>query len=84
MDLRKIHWVQAGMNEAGREEKVEFKLPDGIQYKQRRDTSISAMLLSGEDRCSDLGPRSGRVRKGQGKDCAALSGLSRRGDALLR
>jgi 4,5-dihydroxyphthalate decarboxylase len=40
--------VQAGMNEAGREEKVEFKLPPGIQYEQRRDTSISAMLLSGE------------------------------------
>jgi 4,5-dihydroxyphthalate decarboxylase len=48
VDLRKIHWVQAGMNEAGREEKVEFKLPAGIQYEQRRDTSISAMLLSGE------------------------------------
>jgi len=48
VDLRKIQWVQAGMNEAGREEKVEFKLPEGIQYQQRRDTSISAMLLSGE------------------------------------
>src|SRR5882672_2986730 len=48
VDLRKIKWVQAGMNEAGREEKVEFKLPAGIQYEQRRDTSISAMLLSGE------------------------------------
>jgi 4,5-dihydroxyphthalate decarboxylase len=48
VDLRKIKWVQAGMNEAGREEKVEFKLPSGIQYSQRRDTSISAMLLSGE------------------------------------
>src|SRR5512135_721965 len=48
VDLTKIKWVQAGMNEAGREEKVEFKLPSGIQYSQRRDTSISAMLLSGE------------------------------------
>ncbi len=48
VDLCKIKWVQAGMNEAGREEKVEFKLPPGIQYSQRRDTSISAMLLSGE------------------------------------
>ena len=48
VDLRKIKWVQAGMNEAGREEKVEFTLPKGIQYTQRRDTSISAMLLSGE------------------------------------
>jgi 4,5-dihydroxyphthalate decarboxylase len=48
VDLTKIKWVQAGMNEAGREEKVEFTLPKGIQYRQRRDTSISAMLLSGE------------------------------------
>jgi 4,5-dihydroxyphthalate decarboxylase len=48
VDLTKIKWVQAGMNEAGREEKVEFKLPPGIQYSQRRDTSLSAMLLSGE------------------------------------
>jgi 4,5-dihydroxyphthalate decarboxylase len=48
VDLRKIKWVQAGMNEAGREEKVEFKLPAGIQYTQRRDSSLSAMLLSGE------------------------------------
>jgi 4,5-dihydroxyphthalate decarboxylase len=48
VDLTKIKWMQAGMNEAGREEKVEFKLPAGIQYSQRRDTSISAMLLSGE------------------------------------
>jgi 4,5-dihydroxyphthalate decarboxylase len=48
VDLRKIKWVQAGMNEAGREEKVEFTLPQGIQYSQRRDSSLSAMLLSGE------------------------------------
>ena len=48
VDLRKIKWVQAGVNEAGREEKVEFKLPKGIQYQQRRDSSLSAMLLSGE------------------------------------
>jgi 4,5-dihydroxyphthalate decarboxylase len=48
VDLRKIKWVQAGMNQAGREEKVEFTLPKGIQYSQRRDTSLSAMLLSGE------------------------------------
>ena len=48
IDLTKIKWVQAGMNEAGREEKVEFKLPKGIDYTARRDSSLSAMLLSGE------------------------------------
>ena len=48
VNLTKIKWVQAGMNEAGREEKVEFTLPKGIQYSQRRDSSLSAMLKSGE------------------------------------
>jgi len=48
VDLNRIRWVQAGMNEAGREEKVEFTLPAGIRYEQRRDASISAMLKSGE------------------------------------
>ncbi len=48
VDLTKIKWVQAGVDAAGREEKVEFKLPPGMQYQQRRDSSISAMLLSGE------------------------------------
>ena len=48
VDLRKIHWVQAGLNQAGREEKVEFTLPAGIQYEQRRDRSLSEMLMSGE------------------------------------
>ncbi|HTT47808.1 MAG TPA: ABC transporter substrate-binding protein [Pseudolabrys sp.] len=48
VDLTKIKWVQAGMNEVGREEKVEFTLPKGIQYSQRRDSSLSAMLKSGE------------------------------------
>src|SRR5262249_45186822 len=48
VDLAKVKWVQAGMNEPGREEKVEFTLPKGIQYSQRKDSSISAMLLSGE------------------------------------
>ena len=48
VDLGSIHWIQAGMNQAGREEKVEFILPKNIRYEQRRDTSISAMLLSGD------------------------------------
>jgi 4,5-dihydroxyphthalate decarboxylase len=48
VDLTKIKWVQAGVNEPGRDEKVEFTLPPGMQYSQRRDSSISAMLRSGE------------------------------------
>jgi 4,5-dihydroxyphthalate decarboxylase len=48
VDLAAIRWVQAGMNEAGRGEKIDLNLPKGIRYQQRGDTSISAMLLSGE------------------------------------
>src|SRR6516225_9772357 len=39
---------KAGINEPGRAEKVELKLPAGIRYQARPDTSLSAMLASGE------------------------------------
>ena len=48
VDLAKIRWLQAGVNEPGRAEKVELKLPAGIQYQARPETSLSAMLASGE------------------------------------
>jgi len=48
VDLGKIHWMQAGVNEPGRAEKVELKLPPAIHYQARPDTSLSAMLASGE------------------------------------
>jgi 4,5-dihydroxyphthalate decarboxylase len=48
VDLAKIRWLQAGVNEPGRAEKVELKLPAGIQYQARPDASLSAMLASGE------------------------------------
>ena len=48
VDLAKIAWLQAGVNEPGRAEKVELKLPAGIRYQARPDTSLSAMLASGE------------------------------------
>ena len=48
VDLAKIEWLQAGVNEPGRAEKVELELPAGIRYKARPDTSLSAMLASGE------------------------------------
>ena len=47
VDLAKIRWLQAGVNEPGRAEKVELKLPPGISYKACPDTSLSAMLASG-------------------------------------
>jgi 4,5-dihydroxyphthalate decarboxylase len=48
VDLRKMRWLQAGVNEPGRAEKVELKLPAGIDYEPRPRTSLSAMLASGE------------------------------------
>jgi 4,5-dihydroxyphthalate decarboxylase len=48
VDLTTIDWLQAGVDEAGRNEKVELKLPKGIRYRACPETSISAMLESGE------------------------------------
>ena len=46
--LDKIHWVQASVNEPGREEKVKLSLPSSIHYEPRPDKSLSDMLGSGE------------------------------------
>jgi 4,5-dihydroxyphthalate decarboxylase len=48
VDLAAISWLQAGVDESGRDEKVALKLPGGIRYASRPDSSISAMLTSGE------------------------------------
>jgi 4,5-dihydroxyphthalate decarboxylase len=48
VDLASINWLQAGVDEAGRDEKVALKLPAGIRYRARPDSSLSAMLASGE------------------------------------
>jgi 4,5-dihydroxyphthalate decarboxylase len=48
IDLASINWLQAGVDEPGRDEKVELKLPAGIRYRSRGDASLSAMLESGE------------------------------------
>jgi 4,5-dihydroxyphthalate decarboxylase len=48
VDLAAISWVQAGVDEPGRDEKVALKLPPGVRYTARPDASLSAMLLSGE------------------------------------
>jgi 4,5-dihydroxyphthalate decarboxylase len=43
-----VEWVQAGVNEPGRAEKVELKLPAGVRYRSEPEKSLDAMLLSGE------------------------------------
>ncbi len=43
--LASIEWVQAGLNEPGRAEKVELKLPAGIRYTHEPKRFLNEMLL---------------------------------------
>lgn len=46
--LTEIEWIQAGVNQPGRVEKVELKLPVGVRYRNVADRSLSEMLLAGD------------------------------------
>jgi 4,5-dihydroxyphthalate decarboxylase len=46
--LPSIQWVQAGVNQPGRIEKVDLKLPKGVKITRIADKSLNEMLLSGE------------------------------------
>ncbi len=48
LDLASIKWVQAGVNQPGRVEKVELQLPKGVTIERRPDKSLNGMLVSGE------------------------------------
>jgi 4,5-dihydroxyphthalate decarboxylase len=48
IELSSIHWVQAGVNQPGRIEKVDLKLPKGVEIARIADKSLNEMLLSGE------------------------------------
>jgi 4,5-dihydroxyphthalate decarboxylase len=48
IDLTSIQWIQAGVDQPGRMEKVKLNLPKGINYTPAPDKSLSAMLVSGE------------------------------------
>ena len=48
VDLRRIEWVQAGVHQPGREEKVELKLPAGIRITREPGKTLAGMLASGE------------------------------------
>ena len=49
--LQEIDWIQGGVNDAGRQEKVTLKLPDGVSYTPRPDKSLTQMLFDGEIDC---------------------------------
>lgn len=48
VDLAGIDWVQAGVNEPGRAEKVRLDLPAGIRLTPAPTKSLSQMLVAGE------------------------------------
>jgi 4,5-dihydroxyphthalate decarboxylase len=48
IDLKGIDWVQAGVNEPGRVEKVKLDLPEGIRLTPAPTKSLSGMLVDGE------------------------------------
>ncbi|MSQ52885.1 MAG: ABC transporter substrate-binding protein [Betaproteobacteria bacterium] len=50
--LTEVHWIQAGANSAGREEKVELNLPKGVKLTRVADKSLSQMIASGEIDCA--------------------------------
>lgn len=46
--LEEIEWFQAGVNQAGRKEKVQMDLPPGVSYTPVPNRSLSDMLLTGD------------------------------------
>jgi 4,5-dihydroxyphthalate decarboxylase len=46
-----VEWVQAGVNQPGRAEKVALKLPAGVCYRSEPTKSLTGMLMSGEIDC---------------------------------
>jgi 4,5-dihydroxyphthalate decarboxylase len=47
VDLASIEWVQAGVNEPGRVEKVALELPAGVKIRAEPQRSLTEMLLDG-------------------------------------
>ena len=46
--LESVEWVQGGVNEAGRIEKLKLKLPRGLKYRSVPDRSLTDMLMAGD------------------------------------
>lgn len=46
--LTDIEWVQAGVNQPGRVEKVRLNLPQGLRYASEPSRTLDEMLLSGD------------------------------------
>lgn len=48
VNLADVEWVQAGVNEPGRAEKVDLSLPAGVAYRSEPNRSLNEMLLEGD------------------------------------
>ncbi|MBI2303548.1 MAG: ABC transporter substrate-binding protein [Chloroflexi bacterium] len=48
VDIESIHWFQAGLEEPGREDKVQITLPSQVSFRNVRDRVLSAMLETGD------------------------------------
>jgi 4,5-dihydroxyphthalate decarboxylase len=48
VDLAKIDWLQAGVREPGRVEKVELHLPNGVKIQRKAESTLLGMLATGE------------------------------------
>jgi 4,5-dihydroxyphthalate decarboxylase len=46
--LDSVEWVQAGVNEAGRVEKVKLKLPAAVRCRAESERTLNDMLLAGD------------------------------------
>jgi 4,5-dihydroxyphthalate decarboxylase len=46
--LSSIHWVQAGVDDAGRHDPVKSKLPEGVTVEAKHDRTLGDMLIKGE------------------------------------
>ncbi len=46
--LASVEWVQAGVNQAGRVEKVKPKLPEGVRLRPEPQHCLNEMLLAGD------------------------------------
>ena len=66
--LKDMEWVQAGVNQPGRVEKIKLYLPDGVRYTAMPDRSLNELLLAGELDCV----MSARPPAGFGKGIARL------------
>lgn len=43
-----IHWIQAGEEQPGRKDRVDFEMPAGVRLESKNDRTLNEMIASGE------------------------------------